>query len=254
MRPGKLVLLALMSLLLMVAACGPAAAPTSATPTVTSLPPSPTQVIDDPVLVWEGKDGECERLVMAADGRAAIGPCAATLIPLRLADGMGRPQQLANLLARFAPFETDTVNGRVAFRGTGQETASPEWQRAVAAWARLVNQELRMGRSGASWGLALAWNQPIPDKAGFCRFLQVDFYGYACASTARCGGGDAADLGCGWLTTAEMEHLDALYYGKMQVAEDDLLLSGMGAEAMTASQVDALRDWAEALYNRLAKP
>lgn len=49
------------------------------------------------------------------------------------ADGMGRPQQLADLLTRFAPFETDTVNGRVAFRGTGQETASPEWQRAVAA-------------------------------------------------------------------------------------------------------------------------
>ena len=50
-----------------------------------------------------------------------------------------------------------------------------------------------------------------------------------------------------------MEHLDALYYGKAQAAERDLLLSGLGTEAMTSDEVDALWNWAETLHNRLAE-
>jgi hypothetical protein len=217
------------------------------------LAAGPEHGITAPALRWEGSDGGCQTLLLGVDGRAATGLCGAPLTPLGLADDVGRPQQLADLVARFAPFEADTINGKVAFEGAGQEPALPAWKRAIAAWARLVSRELRAGRSGASWGLALAWSQPIPDKAGYCQFLQVDFYGYAYASTARCGGGDAADLGRGWLTTAEVEHLDTLYYGKAQVDENGLLLSGLGTEAMTSDEVDALWNWAEALYNHLAE-
>ena len=122
----------------------------------------PQAQIEAPVLIWEGDEPDgCQSLALAADGRAAIGPCGAPQTPLHLFDDMQRPQQLVYLRGRFAPFYAETLAGRVTFQGRGKEIAMPAWQRAIATWARLVRQELQFGRSGASWGLALAW-RPLP--------------------------------------------------------------------------------------------
>ncbi|UCC76380.1 MAG: hypothetical protein JSW37_12860, partial [Anaerolineales bacterium] len=191
------------------------------------LASGPAHGIERPALVWEGGDG-CHSLLLAADGQAAVGPCDAPLTPGRLLDEMLRPQQWADLLARFAPFQANTPSGQVVFHGQGQEQASAAWQRAIAAWAELVQLEVRSGRSGASWGTALSWHREMPDQPGYCTFLQVETYGAAFASVARCEGGDPQTLGHGWLTDEELAPFDAWHYEKAPVDLPDLLFTGRG--------------------------
>jgi len=217
------------------------------------LAAGPDPGIKEPALIWEGQEDDgCQSLLLAADGRAAMGPCDAPHAMRPLLEEMGRPQQWADLLARFAPVEAETSSGWIKFQGQGQETATPAWQRAIAAWGRLVRQELLFGRSGASWGAALAWHQGIPEQAGYCKFLQVEVYGFAFASTARCEGGDARDLGQGWLKMAEWEQFDAWFYGRAPVYRQGLDFFSTGHQEMNESEIDALRRWTEGVYNRLA--
>jgi len=217
------------------------------------LAAGPDPGIEEPTLVWEGQEDDgCQSLLLAADGRAAIGPCDAPHVLRPLLEEMGRSQQWTDLLLRFAPFEAKTPSGWVKFQGQGQEVASPAWQRAVAAWARLVRQELQFGRSGASWGAALAWHREMPERPGYCQFMQVEVYGWAYASIARCEGGDPQDLGQGWLETAEWEQFDAWFYSRAPVYHPELDFFGTGAQEMSESEVDALRRWAEDVYSRLS--
>lgn len=81
---------------------------------------------------------------MAADGQAAIGPCDAPPTPLGHFAHLYFLDLWEHWLRRFASFQAETLFGRVIFRGQGQEVASPAWQRALAAWARLVQQELQL--------------------------------------------------------------------------------------------------------------
>ena len=212
-----------------------------------------------PALIWEGQEGDsCQSLLLAANGQALIGPCGAAQTPGRLLDAMDRPQQWVYWQGRFATFEASTPSGHVIFRGRGHETATPAWQRAIAAWARLVRQEIQFGRSGASWGAALSWRREKPDRPGYCEFLHVEVYGMACASIARCGGGDAQDLGRDWLDTTEWRQFDAWFYGQAPLHlgepplyEQGLDLFAMGSEKMNESEIANLQHWAEAVYSRL---
>jgi len=210
--------------------------------------------IEAATLTWEGDgpDG-CQSLALAADGRASIGPCGAPQTPLHLHlfDGMQRPQQLAYLSARFAPLCAETPAGQATFQGEGKEIATPAWQRAIAAWARLVRQELQFGRSGASWGLALGWHGE-EDPAGFCDHLQVEGYGLAFASTSRCGGGEAQTFGQTWLDTAELEQLYA-WQDRLACFElpERLVFTGTGPQAATEAEVQAILEWAERLWKRI---
>lgn len=220
------------------------------------LAAGPAARVDEPALTWEGADpaGMCQSLTLAADGLALVGPCGAPQMPLQLWDEAGRPEQLRHLLERFAPFEAHTFAGRVTFRGQGEEVAAPVWRQAIAEWAQLVQLELRLGRSGASWGLALAWQQE-DGETGRCRNLQVEVYGLAFASRSRCEGGQAENLGRGWLSTSELETLYAWRAWLAPVAQplpERLLLSGAGTKLASEAEVKAMREWAAALYARLA--
>jgi len=219
------------------------------------LAAGPDHGIEEPILTWEGDEEDgCQSLVLGADGRAAIGPCDAPLTPLRLSEETGRPEQWADLQARFKRFEAETRWGPVAFAGHGPEKATSAWQTAIAAWARLVRLELQWGRGGASWATSLSWNQELAGSPAFCKFLSVDMYGMAFASTARCEGGDAVDLGRGWLTTEELEQLDAWLYGRAALSQSNLHFSGMGSQTMSQGDLTDLTAWAEAVYDRLANP
>ena len=220
------------------------------------LAAGPDPGIKEPALVWEGwEDNGCQSLILAADGRAAIGPCDAPHMPLHhFAHSHFLEFWKQHWLRRFAPFQAETPAGRVIFQGQGQEVASPAWQRALAAWARLVRMELQFGRSGASWGAALAWHREIPGRPGYCQFLGVETYGLASASVARCGGGDAQDLGQRWLDTAEWEQFDAWFYGREPVYHEELDFFSTGTQEMNESEVDALRRWAEEVHAHLAQP
>jgi len=214
----------------------------------------PLHGVDEPALAMEVRDeGGCRLFLVAADGRAAYGPCGAPLTPLRLVQEMGRPEQLADLLARFAPFEAQAADAKLVLVGQGAEQPSPAWQRAVLDWARVAMREVEHGRGGASWDLAVRWQQAIPDRAGYCRFLQVDACGYAFASTARCDGDDVTEAGRGWLTTAELERLDGWLYALRIAETDGLLFSGRGDSPMTEADRAAVEAWAAAVYERLAR-
>ncbi|MFX1355538.1 MAG: hypothetical protein ACFFGP_16410, partial [Promethearchaeota archaeon] len=218
------------------------------------LASGPDHGIEQPELLREGADGGCQTLLLAADGRAATGPCDAPLTPLRLIDQGSHPLEWADLLARFAPFEAEGSWGRLVFRGQGRELPSDPWQRAIAFWARLVRREVQAGRSGASWGMALSWHSEMVEQAGWCRFLQVEGYGWAYASVARCEGGEAQDLGRGWLTDEEMAAFDTWLYGKANVDLPDMIFNGAGMEDIMDHELDEMRGWAAALHARLAGP
>lgn len=223
-------------------------------PLILLLAEGPEHDIDEPALVWEGEvAGVCQSLLLADDGRAAFGPCDAPHTPMTLHEELGRVEELSRFRERFASFQADTVNGMVVFEGEGDETASLAWERAVAAWAGLVRLELEAGRSGASWGLALAWNEELEGDPERCRFLQVQVYGYAYASTAQCEGGDPEDVGRGRLTDDEWETFDELYYAREPLDEDRLVFTGRGDEALSDDEIATLNDWAAGIYDRLGE-
>jgi len=219
-------------------------------------PPSlPTPAAEEPALLWEGQqdDGTCQSLRLSLEGWPAIGPCDE---PARSLPYFGYRQYLGlwpDWLTRFAPFEAETPSGRVIFRGQGGDEASPAWQRALGEWARLVWMELQFGRSGASWGTALAGHWPTSDRSGYCQFLQVETYGYVYASIARCGGGEAYDLGRGWLETSEWLPFDAWLYGRAAVYRQELDFFGSADQAMSDDEQDTLSRWAESVYSRLTQ-
>jgi len=212
----------------------------------------PAHGVEKPALIWEGDD-VCESLLLAEDGQAAVGPCDAPLTPVQMVEETPRIQEWAELLSRFATFQAGTPSGRITFHGNGQDQATPAWQRAIAAWARLVRLELQFGRSRASWGTALNWSRQIPDREEFCESLRVEVYGLASAREIRCEGGYAQIQGQGWLTDEELEAFDAWLYGKARFDLPDIDFNGLGTEEMSDSEVDGLRSWAEAVYARLAE-
>ena len=208
----------------------------------------------EPALVWEeqDEDGRCHSLQLSADGIAGVGMCGSPPGPV---PAFGAYQYLGHWphwLGRFAPFEAQTASGRVTLRGQGQEVATGDWQRALDGWARLVWMELRSGRSGASWGAALAGHWAVAEQPGTCRFLQVETFGYAYASTARCEGGDPRDLGRGWLEAAEWQQFDLWFHSGAPLSSDDIDFFGAGGLPLGEEEAGALNRWAAAVYDRLA--
>jgi hypothetical protein len=117
---------------------------------------APAAQVGEPVIVWRQTDGEglCRTAGIGDEG-VAFGPCEG----VQLGGIFGQPdrrQDLVEFAATYALFTASTQAGDVEFRGEGDQTASPAEQRMLAEWARLVALEAEAGRSGASWGLALA--------------------------------------------------------------------------------------------------
>ncbi|MDX1523507.1 MAG: hypothetical protein R3264_17910, partial [Anaerolineae bacterium] len=196
----------------------------------------------------------CLSFRLSAAGQGSLGVCDGPQRAVELVDGQfAQPQLWQDWLTRFAPFEAETPHGRVVFQGQGTETASPAWQRALAAWAKLAALELNDGRSGASWGAALAWQQPLSDRPGTCQFLSVQTYGWAYASTARCEGGDPQNLGQGWIDAVQWEQFDDWFYNRAPLTTDRLSFFGVGLMEMSEDEKAALSRWAESLYEARAK-
>jgi hypothetical protein len=221
----------------------------------------PAVDIEETALLWEGEpalfagaeEGSCLSFTLSAAGQGSLGACDG---PQRAVELTG--EQFARLelwhdwLLRFAYFEADTPYGRVVFQAHSPETASPAWQRALAAWAKLAALELNDGRSGASWGAALAWQQPHPDRPGYCQFLSVQTYGWAYASTALCEGGDPENLGQGWIDTTQWEQFDDWFYQRTPLTTERLSFFGVGSTELSEADRAALEQWAEIVYAKLA--
>jgi hypothetical protein len=236
------------------AACGVQAAQSS-TETTPVTPPPVTKANDEAILLlWEGPalfagdPTECHRLRLTQDYLAFVGLCDGEQTEVEF--GPNQNGGLADMKARFAPFQVDTPQGRLTFKGQG-EIASPAWERAVASWARFTYAELATGRAGAANRTGLAWN--VGEQGGRCQMLLVLSHGYATAGLAPCTGGQMEIIASDWVGTAEWEQFDAWLYNRAPLYQDSSYLAGWGTTDMSVEEVAALADWAAAVYARLTE-
>lgn len=208
-----------------------------------------------PNLAWESPDEPCQRLEIGArvtrygecDNLTSTGPLLNE-----------RADELASLLAAYAPFQAETPAGTVELRGEGSQTATPAEQRAVAEWARLVLLELQSGQSSAEQGLALAWHRE-GGLAGFCSDLLVYVDGTVLATDCT---RDPAETRSLKLDSAQLEQLYAWLDGFQAIAEyqadpatadamtEELRLNGTGSQAAGEADRQALIDFAMALFQQ----
>jgi hypothetical protein len=249
----------LMSLLLifltaqgLIAGCASAVlTPTAALPTVI-----PDKTIDQAVFTWERYlTEECQTVIIDAHGQASFGPCSGRRSVAAILSEVERPRDLRHFLDFYQPFEADTSAGRIIFAGHGTQVATPSEKQALAEWASIVHQELQFGRSGASWGAAIAFNQ---EGTNPCSRIQIEVYGKVFANDCSMGIQPYPSV---WLTT---EQLDPLYawMSKFQTFEMDwsegglsmrLVFSGRGNEAPTKSDQREILAWVEELYQLIAR-
>jgi hypothetical protein len=214
------------------------------------------EITPEPYLIWEGHteigDGDlesCKSLVIEPGDQARVGLCGDTQPQGALPANHSR--EFAEMLDRFSPFEYDTAQENVVFRGKGQ-VAGRAWERAIASWARFTYSELLAARVGASVKTVMAWPLgEIPDQRGYCRHLIVLVYGYAYVYMVPCQGGPVKESVGGWLETAEWEQFDTWLYGRAPVYQGEGYFAGEGAEEMTEAEITALSNWAETVYTRL---
>jgi hypothetical protein len=211
----------------------------------------------EPYLIWQGHtqigEGDiesCKSLFIASDDQARVGPCGDTQSQRTLPANHSR--EFAEMLAQFAPFEYDTPQEYVVFRGKGQ-VAGPAWERALAAWARFTYGELLADRVSASVKTVMAWPMgEVPERPGYCNQVIVLVYGYAYVYLVPCQGGPVQEAVGGWLETDEWEQFDAWLYGRAPVYQDEGYFAGEGTAEMTEAEITELSNWAETVHSRLA--
>lgn len=149
-----------------------------------------------PLLVWTSP--ACEVLTVNSDA-LFFGSCNGEL---RIPEyPTGELLSIARQWAEtFASFEAETPAGKVVFSGIGANIATEAEQRMMAEWARLNFEAAQSGRTGAAWGLALAWHRE-GGIAGFCDDVTVYLNGMYFASSCK---GDGLSYN-GWLTASQLE-------------------------------------------------
>lgn len=213
-------------------------------------------------IIWTREADGCATALISPEA-VTFGPCDGPLLPAGRFGLDTRPDELAYFLETYAPFETDTPAGYVIFNGQGQTEAALAEQRQIAEWSRLVYLEAQAGRSGASWGLAIGWAGQT-EEAGRCLNLEVYVTGLAFASSYRCGGGDATDLGQGRLDADQLarlyEWLDRLE--SFEITGTDpalvapttyLVFSGTGPAQPDAADKQAIQAFAAGLFEELGR-
>jgi hypothetical protein len=215
---------------------------------------APAVQVGEPLIAWRQTDdeGQCRAVAIGARG-VAFGPCEG----VQMRGIYGQPERRLDLTAfveTYAPFTATTPAGDVEFRGEGTQTAAPAEQRMLAEWARLVALEAEAGRSGASWGLALAWhreNQGRHTGAPACD--DVTIYVTGDVYVASCVSDPAQTVAHFRLGAAELERLYAFvdtYAGFEQAqGEQRLLFSGAGNIEAPADAIAAMAAFAQQQLN-----
>lgn len=203
-------------------------------------------------LMWEGAplgdETQCGQLSLDADGQATFGPCAEADATQSL--GETHMHVWTDLQAQLASFEAETANGMLTLHGTGDATGDA-WQRAAAAWARLLYSEFSSGGVSATGPTAMSWHLGETADADLCQHLTVLSYGYVYAQTIPCAGGPAQESVGGWLTGDELETFDNWLYGYAPVYAGDNYLNGVGTQEATEAETDQMDAWAQSVYARL---
>ncbi|MCC7353125.1 MAG: hypothetical protein IT330_05145 [Anaerolineae bacterium] len=226
-------------------------------PTATTIPPQVTPTAaNQPILVWEGSvvwgdsdETKCKAMQVEANHQMTLGYCSQLT-----ARGQAVRQEFLEMETRLAPFQLKAEKESLVFRGKGT-LDGPAWQRAVLAWAHWTFAEAFTGRACASCRTVLSWYfGEVPDQAGMCRHLTVLDYGYATAETVPCKGGEVQKQIGGWVETREWEELDEWLYNRATVYKEDNYFLGIGTQQMSEAEVAQLEEWAQGVYERLARP
>lgn len=209
----------------------------------------------EPVLVWEGKQGDkCYTVAIDAQGQAQFGACSGPLSTGLISSDMERPEDLRHFLDSFQPFEANTFAGRINFLGHGVNSAKASEQRAIAEWASIVYYELLYGRGSASWGMGIALNREGDNP---CQLIQIEIDGKVMANDCRDGIHPYPRI---WLT---VEQLDRLYgwIDRFQAAELNFqsedgqpmrfVFGGKGNQAVTDVELKEMLGWVERIYERV---
>ena len=226
------------------------------------LAAAPAPDIKEPAIVWtQDIGGVCQTAIIG--GRdVAFGPCGGTLMAGRLIAEVDRPEELAAFVETYASFEADTRAGKVAFTGNGSTIAAPAEQRMIAEWARLAQLEAAYGRSGASYGLALAWYRE-GGIAGFCDDMVV--YVTGLITVASCKGDQSIDVGRGQLTADQLDRLYAWIdrFIGFEISQTDpatadaltirVIFTGAGAATPTDADQQAIQAFAAEVFAGFGK-
>jgi hypothetical protein len=131
-----------------------------------------------PLIVWQSAGQPCQQLTVSA-GNAIFG-CypAAKNVAIR-AD---RAADFLYFTQNFASFSAKTPDGNLTFSGQGQNAATPDQQRSITAWVRLVYKEIQSGKADPAWGLVMDYHRH-GGIAGFADTVNVYSAGYAMTST-----------------------------------------------------------------------
>ncbi|OGO36740.1 MAG: hypothetical protein A2Z03_05865 [Chloroflexi bacterium RBG_16_56_8] len=235
-----------LAVIMLAAACGSPSAPSSAAPS----PITPVVDMKDALLTWQNSGMPCEQAVFTL-ANLSFGPCAGALTELP-AERTGHAERLFELTNTYASFTAQTAAGSVSLHGNGRLIAALAEQRAIAEWARLMFQVAQAGRSGASWGLALAWHRE-GGFAGFCDDVGVYLTGLVIASDCK-GFNEQFYLTAsqleqvyGWvdgLKNIDYSYKDPAVVDAMSMT---LVLSGAGQEEPSEEDIRSILDFAASL-------
>ena len=222
-----------------------------ASPTDVALAAAPDPRIGAPALAWNWSpaSGDCQTLLISTDARPAVGWCDGPIAEVEWPSELRSRDEWAYLYSRFTPFRLVSGDRTLVFNGTGTETASPPWRRALEAWASLRWSELRAGRSGAAHGRAMAYRRPIANRDGYCDILEVTEYGVAYAGSALCAGGGGEAGRWAWLSDELWQQFSQWLgeWGQWSVYGDEssgMHFFGRGTRALGPGEVRLLSDWA----------
>ncbi|HEX2164941.1 MAG TPA: hypothetical protein VHM02_13435, partial [Thermoanaerobaculia bacterium] len=136
--------------------------------------------IGEEALLYRIGESPCAVLRAGLDGLAA-GLCGEEL-RARVYLRPDRPMRLADLVARFAPFEVEVGQEEVELHGRGSEVAGPIERRLVLEWARRLMAEARGVTAIRPYRLAFEWHRQLQGGRE-CQALAVYLSGEAVAST-----------------------------------------------------------------------
>ncbi|GEM_PF-3152773 len=211
----------------------------------------------EPVLVWEReRANECHTVAINVQGQVQFGTCSNPLSTGTILSAMERPEDLRHFLGSFQAFKADTSVGRIKFSGHGANTAKASEQRAIGEWASIIYQELLYGRSGASWGMAMALNREGDHP---CQLIQIEIYGKVGVNDCREGIRSYPSV---WLTAEQLDHLYG-WIDKFQATELKFqgkdgqpmrfIFGGKGNQAATSAELEEMLSWVAGIYEEVAR-
>jgi hypothetical protein len=248
MRPKSILLL-----VLVLAACG-GEAPAGKAGEGSAAPATPPPA---GIELRRGKDPQ--ELVRIGVRGVVIGPAEGRLQRKLYADPR-RGDDVWYLLSTYAPFESKLPAGDLVFRGRGKVKPGPDERRMIFEWVRQVASEAAGGRSGAAYGLVIAWHQG--GASGSCDDVVLYLTGEAVATA--CGWDrevrgrlDPAQLGrvYGWFDRVQPfqaggeQGEDSLRPGSF---ETRLIFAGRGARPATAAEQEEIQSFTVSLFAELA--